>query len=215
MICSNDSDDSEAYDPSPMKRIKGDDVSYASDSSSESSETADDEAFDEVVDELRPRYTDKCVDLIEDYMTSGMSDNKAEKTARKLLKPKIDSKLVKIYKTFLLRLHLMKRSPLHKDIWNAVLHYKNEDKSINRAIALAVKEYKEKLMEVLERTNDIGLAEEEDSDIDDEDENEEDSEAEEEEQEQGVEGEEKMCPEDVELLRQDRLRRGCRSLGGY
>ena len=213
MICSNDSDDSE--EPSPMKRIKGDDVSYASDSSSESSETADDEAFDEVVDELRPRHADKCLELTEDYMSSGMSAIKAEKTAKILLKPKIDANLVKIYKKFLLRLHLMKRSPLHKDIWNAVLHYKNEDKSINRAIALAVKEYKEKLMEVLERTNDIGLAEEEDSDDNNEDENEEDSEAEEEDQEQGVEGEEKMCPEDVELLRQDRLRRGTRSLAGY
>ena len=110
----------------------------------------------------------------------------------------------------------MKRSPLHKDIWNAVLHYKNEDKSINRAIALAVKEYKEKLMEVLERTNDIGLAEEEDSDDNNEDENEEASEDEEEDQEQDEEEEEeKLCPEDMELLRQDRLRRGCRSLGGY
>ena len=110
----------------------------------------------------------------------------------------------------------MKRSPLHKDIWNAVLHYKNEDKSINRAIALAVKEYKEKLMDVLERTNDIGLAEEEDSDADDVDESTDNSEGDEEDPEEDEEEEEeKMSPEDVELLRKDRLRRGARPLAGH
>ena len=101
MKCSNDSDSSEAYDPSPMKRIKRDDescsnVSYASDSSSESSETADDEAFDEIVDELRPKYNNTCIELTEEYMTSGMSATKAEKTAKILLKPKIDANLVKM-----------------------------------------------------------------------------------------------------------------------
>ena len=113
--------------------------------------------------------------------------------AKILLKPNIYVNLVKIYKKFLLQFHLIKRSPLHKDIWNADLHYKNQDKSINRAIALAVKEYKEKLQKVLERTNDIELAEEEDSDADDEDENEEDSEDEEGEDQEKGEAEEKRC----------------------
>lgn len=104
------------------------------------------------------------------------------------------------YKDFHYILHSMEKSPLHLEIRYQVEQYVKKEKTLSRAIDLAVKDHDEKLMDVLERyeNGDEEETDDEDGDVDREEETEEEQGEEDQEQEE--------VEEDVEMDNDTKLK---------